>query len=201
MTPARLLSRLIPMIFAALTLACGDSALVAPELSMELVGSQAKVVKEPQAVPFHGSTTGGLVGMIPAPEGRCPPQHPLLLMYEGAGTATHMGRITVVGSECAYFNPQDPSTLSTGQSQFTFTAANGDQLFVAYDQTTIGFEPAPSPWLLWSAAIYATGGTGRLEGAVLVDVRWNGGANLMTNETYSSFDGWIRYDASNRSGK
>ncbi|MFH1764920.1 MAG: hypothetical protein ABIF09_12095, partial [Gemmatimonadota bacterium] len=46
--------------------------------------------------------------------------------------------------ECAYFDDEDPSALSTVDGQFTFTAANGDQLFVAYDQTTIGFEPPPS---------------------------------------------------------
>jgi hypothetical protein len=137
--------------------------------------------------------------MMPAPEGRCPSQLPLLFMYEGVGSATHLGRFTVEGSECAFMDPSNPTTMVSGHSEFVFTAANGDELHVAYDQTTVGFEPPPSPWLLWSAPIYATGGTGRFASAELVDVVWRGGGNLMTNDTYSTLNKYIIYDASDRS--
>jgi hypothetical protein len=78
-------------------------------------------------------------------------------------------------------------------SEWTFTAANGDELYVRYDETTGIRKPPPSPWLLWSAEIYATGGTGRFENAELVEVTWSGGIHLVTFETYSTLDGRIEF--------
>ena len=54
-------------------------------------------------------------------------------------------------------------------------------------------EPPPSPWPLWSAEIYATGGTGRFTDAEMVDVTWSGGVHLVTFETYSRLDGRIEF--------
>jgi hypothetical protein len=120
----------------------------------------------------------------------------MLFSYRGGGTATHLGQFTVEGDECA-----DPATMTTGEGQFVFTAANGDKLFVAYDRTSVSFEAPPSPWMHWSSTPYLTGGTGRFQGAEFVDVTWGGGGNLATGEMYSNLDGWIRYDASMRREK
>ena len=196
MNMLRALTSLVVLLPATSMLACADADPLVPEPSLAVQASKAGGSQKLKALPFHGSTTGGMVGMV-MPPNRCPAHLPLLFMYEGQGNATHLGRFTVQGSECVF---QDPPNMSTGASQFTFTAANGDRLDVGYDLTTLTFPAPPSPWLLWSAPIYATGGTGRFEGAELVDVTWSGGAHLGTMETYSTFDGWIRYDASNRSG-
>jgi hypothetical protein len=181
---------LVPSAFLA---ACGDSDPVSPDLVQASVISQAVELQDAKPLPLHGSTTGMLVGMAPAFPGRCPAERPMLFTYRGQGNATHLGRFTVEGGECV-----DPSTMATGDGEYTFTAANGDMLFVAYDETAVSFEPPPSPWMGWSSAPYLTGGTGRFKDAEFVDVTWGGGGNLATGEMYSNLDGWIRYDASRR---
>ena len=183
--------------------ACADDALFQPHDSLDAiaVASQTATAGEatPKDRPFHGNTIGQAVGqVVPAPEGRCPMELPILFLYRGAGRATHLGTFTVEGSECVFMDPSNPASLTSGAARFVFTAANGDELHVAYDHATIGFEPPPSPWITWSASAYATGGTGRFANAELVEVTWQGGGNLVTMETYSSFDGWIRYQASDR---
>ena len=145
------------------------------------------------ARPFHGTTVGGVVNQSMAPEGRCPPQLPLLFEYRGEGNATHMGRITIEGSECAFMDPANPASLASGHSIFVITAANGDWIKVGYASTAISFEAPPSPWLLWSAPMEFIEGSGRFEDAQLLNVTWKGGAHLMTLETYSAFDGRIVY--------
>ena len=206
MTAQRRITRNLALFaLALLPGACDGIGPLATDAQYGVAEGQAARLQQPQWVPFHGSTTGMLVGFMPAPPGRCPMERPILLLYRGRGTATHLGRITVEGSECASpFDPTDPATLltlSTGDGQFTFTAANGDQLHVGYHATTLGFEPPPSPWLLWTAPIHARGGTGRFAQAELMEVTWSGGANLLTFETYSNLDGGIRYAASDRSGR
>lgn len=176
MITLRTLSALLSLIPAILLTGCEDADPLAPE-----------------AISFHGTTTGTVVGMAPAVAGRCPAGFPLLFTYQGAGTATGMGQITVNGSECVFFNPEDPTATASRDGEFIITAADGDQLFVAWDQTTISFEAPPSTWMLWSATAYATGGTGKYEDAELLDLTWKGGANIVTNETYSTLDGRIRY--------
>jgi len=201
MSALRRLPSTLLISLAACCLACDHTSPLAPDSPMDGLTLQADRTVVPQELPFHGSTVGALVGMMPAPEGRCPPERPVLLLYQGAGTATHLGKFTVAGSECALFDPSNPGTLMSGEGQFTFTAANGDQLVLGYDRTSLAFESPTSPRVFWSAPIHAMGGTGRFTNAVLVDVTWSGGANLLTYESWSSFDGWIRFDASDRAGK
>jgi hypothetical protein len=141
---------------------------------------------------MHGTTTGMLVGMVPAPEARCPETLPMMAMYQGVGNMTHMGKVQVGGTECLRMDPSDPSSAASGLGDFTLTAANGDHLFVTYEATVLSFEAPPSPWALWFAEVHSTGGTGRFENAELVDATWNGGVNLVTFETWSYLDGYIR---------
>lgn len=194
-------------IFLALTLtavacACGDTDLLQPEPDLDAAFAVAQVASGYQKIPFHGNTKGTVVGQIfPAPAGRCPAHLPVLFLYKGEGRATHMGNFQVDGSECVFMDPTNPLSMASGVGRFTWTAANGDELHVAYDATTIGFQGAGFPWLSWSTPVYATGGTGRFTNAELSDVVWGGGANVATFETYSAFDGWIMYDASDRARK
>jgi hypothetical protein len=196
MITMRIFCKLVTLAPAALMVACADADPLGPGPSLDLESPQALEAQEMKALPLHGSTTGMLVGMAPAPMGRCPLDRPILFSYRGEGNATHLGRFSVEGDECA-----DPITMATGNGQFVLTAANGDKLFVAYDQTTVSFEAPPSPWMLWSSTPYLTGGTGRFQGAEFVEVTWGGGGNLATGEMYSNLDGWIRYDASRRREK
>jgi hypothetical protein len=171
--------------------ACDGATPLAPqEPSAESTAVLSRVPSDLKPLPFHGVTAGQLVSMEVAPPGRCPDLLPMLFSYRGAGNATHFGRFAIEGTECAWFDPSDPSTAASGDSEWTFTAANGDALYVSYDETTGSLEP---PWLLWSAEIYATGGTGRFETAELVNVTWSGGVHLVTFETYSTLDGRIEF--------
>jgi hypothetical protein len=170
--------------------ACDGMSPTAPQETVDATAISARVPAERKPLPFHGATAGQLVSMAMAPPGRCPEHLPLLFTYEGAGNATHFGRFAIEGDECAYFDSSDPSTAASGDSEWTFTAANGDELYVSYDETVLTLEP---PWLLWSAEIYATGGTGRFETAELVDVIWSGGVHLVSFETYSTLDGRIEF--------
>lgn len=188
------------LILMALAYGCGKADLVQPDSDLQPAYSLEPVETALQARPFHGNTVGMVANQIfPAPAGRCPAQLPMLFVYKGEGRATHLGNFQVEGSECVFMDPGNPATMASGAGWFTWTAANGDELHVAYDATTLVLLPG-SPWVSWSTPVYATGGTGRFVHAQLTDVVWKGGANIMTLETYSSFDGWIAYNASDRSG-
>jgi hypothetical protein len=200
-----MITRLIlnrPILYSGLVIllgACDRAGPLDPEVQLDVMGPQASQV---QAVPFHGNTVGMLVAQtVPAPTGRCPVTHPIFNEYRGSGNATHLGRFTVTGGECIFFNPADPSTASAVDGRYRFEAANGDWIDLAFDQASIQVEAPPSPWVLWSTSPQVVEGSGRFQGAEFVGVVWGGGYNAMTNETYSSIDGQIIYDASLRGSK
>src|SRR5215207_1789063 len=91
-----------------------------------------------------------------APDAGCPaPQ--LLTTLEGGGTATHVGKYTIVNSHCV-----DPATGVLTDGSFTKTAANGDQLFGTYVGTsTVIQAPAPVGIFGVTGTLTYTGGTGR----------------------------------------
>jgi hypothetical protein len=94
------------------------------------------------------------------PGARCPA--PLLLAsLKGGGTATHVGKYTIVNSHCL--------NLSTGaltNGTFIKTAANGDQIFGTYTgSTTIIQPPAPIGIFGVTGTLNFTGGTNRFAGA------------------------------------
>jgi hypothetical protein len=171
---------------------CDAASPTSPDTASSVI-AQGQAGASNAARPFHGTTVGGVVSQSMAPAGRCPPQLPLLFEYKGEGNATHMGRMTIEGSECAFFDPTNPASMASGNSIFVITAANGDWIKVGYASTVISFEPPPSPWLLWSAPMVFIEGTGRFADAQLRNVTWKGGAHLLTLETYSTFDGEIIY--------
>jgi hypothetical protein len=175
--------------------ACEGEGLFEPQEELELTIAEAPHL---QALPFHGNTTGRLAGPpAPAPEGRCPAERPILALYQGAGTATHLGQFTVFGGECMNPAPTSPVGV-TGEGRYRLTAANGDWMDVAYDIPEIRFDAPPSPWIFWSATVRVVEGSGRFLGAEFIDVTWAGGYNAATHETYSTLDGKIRYNASVR---
>jgi len=95
-----------------------------------------------------------------APGTRCPA--PLLLESDaGSGTATHIGRYTIVNSHCL-----NPSTGELTDGSFLKTTANGDQLSGTYfGQATVVQSPAPIGTFAVSGSLTFTGGTGRFANA------------------------------------
>lgn len=90
---------------------------------------------------------------------------------QGSGRATPLGAVTVESSDC--INPLglfDPSSPGTGAFLFvskapgmTFTAQNGDRLFVTYSGTLLPKRNGPHRI---SGSFVITGGTGSYAGAV-----------------------------------
>ena len=84
----------------------------------------------------------------------------LLTVLEGGGTATHVGKYTIVNSHCL-----DPATGAFTGGTFTKTAANGDQLFGTYvGNSTVIQPPAPVGIFGVTGTLTYTGGTGRFAG-------------------------------------
>lgn len=173
---------------------CEDDGPLAPAGPANSLAMQANGLSSRPNLPFHGTTAGQLLTIEMAPPGRCPPELPMLFSYRGEGNATHMGRFTVEGGECAFFDPDDPGSARSGFGRWTFTAANGDELLVEYEEAVVTPEGPASPWILFRVpSLEATGGTGRFETAELVGVTWRGGLHLVTFETWSELDGRIAF--------
>jgi hypothetical protein len=93
---------------------------------------------------------------IMAPDAGCPASQ-LLTTLEGGGTATHVGKYTIINSHCV-----DPTSGILSDGSFTKTAANGDQLFGTYVGTSSVIQPpAPVGIFAVTGTLTYTGGTGR----------------------------------------
>ncbi len=104
---------------------------------------------------------------------------------------SHLGR--------AIFDGVLELNLATGtqRGERTLTAANGDVLRVV----SIGTSAPSGPGLVSFVGTFTfVGGTGRFEKAT-GQARGEGTANLATRTTSLALDGWIAYDASDRSGR
>jgi hypothetical protein len=78
----------------------------------------------------------------------------LMLQIPGKGYATHLGETTwYTGDMWACFD-------GTQGGSMEFTAANGDQLFGAFEGTWTGMPPAP---VAFQGSFWITGGTGHFE--------------------------------------
>ena len=102
--------------------ACDHASPLDPGADSDLTLSQKKQQK---ALPFHGSTVGRLIGQsFPAPEGRCPPQRPILAEYEEPGMRLIWGASPwLAGSACSsiptILPPSAAARASTGSRQQT----------------------------------------------------------------------------------
>ena len=136
-----------------LLLACDQTASVSPS------GGSTSIVAADLSGPRPWKESYQSSGTI-APATQCP--SPLLLESEaGSGTATHIGKYTIVNSHCV-----DPSTGALTVGRFVKTTANGDQLFGSYVGTaTLVQPPAPIGIFQVSGTVTFTGGTGRFDGA------------------------------------
>jgi hypothetical protein len=83
----------------------------------------------------------------------------------------------------------------TQSGERTFTAANSDVLRAVH----VGTSTPVGPGLIsFRATMTFVGGTGRFANATGHATGW-GVANLVTRTSVATFDGWVTYDASDRS--
>jgi hypothetical protein len=91
---------------------------------------------------------------------------------DASGNATHMGKVSVILSFCAY-GPDDPEVPGDDNkyagSEAVMSAANGDKLFLYLEGGTViyGRTDAHPDYVIdyWQDKVTITGGTGRFEGA------------------------------------
>lgn len=121
------------------------------------------------------------------------PSSPPIIRQTDTGTCqlSHLGRTAYAGVL--------ELNLATGtqRGERTLTAANGDVLRVV----AVGTSTPSGPGLVsFVATLTFVGGTGRFANAT-GQARGEGTANLAIRRTSVTIDGWIAYDASDRSGR
>ena len=107
----------------------------------------------------------------------------------GVGTMTHIGRFELQQAGCV-----DVATGAVTDGQGILTAANGDQIHLAYAGSAVNLDP-----LTYELHYVTTGGTGRF-------ARAGGESDIVvvyTSETtwIAEGGGWIRYSASDRADR
>lgn len=104
---------------------------------------------------------------------------------------SHLGRTQFYGEQVINL------AARTQSGTRTFTAANGDELRATHVGTSA---PAGPGLVAFTASMTFAGGTGRFANA-RGQATIHGTANLATRTTTMALDGWLAYDASNRSGR
>lgn len=145
--------------------ACGDVA--APTGDIRGVAS---TVTSAVQLPFSGRIVGALTAIPPFAPGSSPqcnqnftgdptaPGPSISLFDQATGNFSHLGRVALDALSCL-----DPASPSSG-GQGTITAANGDLLFIAFENASQP-DPADPTRLSVSGSQWVTGGTGRFQGA------------------------------------
>ena len=124
-----------------------------------------------------------------------PPPLPLPPVHRQIDTGTcwfsHLGRTDLYGVQDINF------AAGTQSGQRTFTAANGDELHAVHAGRSAPIGPGLVGFV---TTITFVGGTGRFANAT-GQMTGAGTANLMTRTTTVTNEGWITYDASDRSDR
>ena len=142
------------LVAMGILMGCDQTSSVSPSSKSSIPGPTAAAGPVPWKESYEAS------GTI-ASDARCPvPQ--LLTTLQGGGTATHVGKYTIVNSHCV-----DPITGVLTGGSFTKTAANGDQIFGTYvGNSTVIQPPAPVGIFGVTGMLTYTGGTGRFAGII-----------------------------------
>lgn len=170
--------------------------LMASLLAIGLIGT-ASAAAASQATPFKATIDAVTTPLLPTAD--CP----IFLRSDQTGVATHVGEWSGTGTTCGFnfrvveeppFNPGGgpPYFVADFINEVTWTAANGDQLFVLTNGVRVESIPDGDSGNRGTATI--TGGTGRFLGAT---GQAFGGRDA--DEESNTIQGWIDYDASNRS--
>lgn len=163
----------VTLLALAVAAACGKDA-------PDVVGPQLRSSKAaaPKMVPFKATLT--YQSTAPAPVERCAPGE-IGMSLTKAGNATHLGRFTVVASQCL-----DPATGAISKGEAVFTAANGDQVFATQSGRVTGSPPV----LAFELDYTVTGGTGRFAGAS-GSIKATGDFDVRTGGGTASLEGVI----------
>ena len=176
----------VPLVLLAIALAgCGrDSAtLTSPDLARLSHRIDARRADTPRPIAGECDVTFTVL-----------PSSPPIVRQADTGTCqlTHLGASTTVGAQTINF-----ATL-TQTGERTFTAANGDMLRA----TSVGTsKPGAEPGTVdFDATLTIVGGTGRFANATGEVHDW-GTANTLTHAVAFRLDGWLAFDASDRSDR
>lgn len=122
-------------------------------------------------VPFKANFIGTYTDLIFS-DPTCDESYFCRVFVDYTGTATHLGKINGSFEFCAC-GPDDPATEEADYKyeggETTFTAANGDKLFLLSEgsRVVVGSLPEHPEYVIeyWRDNFIITGGTGRFEGA------------------------------------
>lgn len=184
---------------------CSDESLLVSGDQMTPLEEVPALAKknEPKAVPLKGTWIN--TASPPTPPEETPAGCEAYFMTSQVGRATHLGKFTGRGSTCAVnirIVEDPPFNFTGGAPPFfvadftaaqTWTAANGDRLFIANSSGGVFVQSLVDGTSSIQAALIFNGGSGRFEGAT-------GQAHVLgtgdINVDRLQFDGLIRYDAS-----
>lgn len=129
-------------------------------------------------------------------DGRCSGSALWVMHFNGEGTGTHLGRVTGNGSHCTY-PPDQAGNMTYGDGESRSVAANGDELWIEYGS---GVSAATDDPLVatFEDDVTIVGGTGRFEHAAGEGVE-KGVFDFAAAAFEMTIQGWISYDASDRS--
>ena len=186
---------------AVLAAGCGDGGPLGPATatSAGAVGRIVAARQAPKPVPFKATLTA--TQQVPDPN--LPAGCELFVRTTLEGNSTHLGHFTGTGTTCAFngqfgvmnppFNPgggPPPYFVTDFTVQQTYTAANGDVLEVSGMGVRVQSLADGSSGLVGTGVV--DGGTGRFAGAM-------GEFDVAGIDGVVRYDGWILYDAANRS--
>jgi len=169
-------------------------------LMLAACGGGAPSVTTPNAsAALSKSVAAQAAGALPI-KGHCeltfnPPPLPLPPVHRQIDTGTcwfsHLGKTALQGVQDINF------AAGTQSGTRTFTAANGDVLRATHAGTS---GPGGPGLVRFVTTITIVGGTGRFANAT-GQMTGEGTANLITHTTSVTNEGWIDYDASDRSDR
>ena len=138
---------------------------------------------ETRQVPFKASVvTQEIINPFAPDFTRCPGSG-LVGTTTGQGTASHMGSVTLLATDCPL--TQDGVNFFFSDGRLTLTAANGDKLTASYSGSLLPVPGASPPVHAINGTFSVTGGSGRFAGA-------RGGGSLQGSEDIVTLKG--RYE-------
>ncbi len=147
----------------------------------------AMALAAPAAAAVTRPMSGSFTGTVFFAEPRCG-ANLLTVGFEGVGTATHIGRMTGLATNCTTFDlAGDAAPVLDGEA--TFTAADGSTITVTY----AGAQEAPINGVAaYENTATVTGGTGRFADA---SGSWTitGAVDFNTGTISGSLAGWLAY--------
>ena len=155
-------------------------------LTMLAIGAAAAsplAMADQRQVPFKASVVTQEVLNPLAPDFTRCPLSGLVGTTTGQGTASHMGAVTLMATDCPLTNDYVNFFFSDGR--LTLTAANGDKLTATYSGSLLPVPGANPPVHAINGSFAVTGGTGRFAGA-------RGGGSLQGSEDLATLKG--RYE-------